>query len=136
MSKAILMTCLAAACLAPQMSAAHAMGTARPVVLLDQTVEGMPGGGRQEIRVMTATFEPAQKTVFHTHRYPVTVHVLDGEFVLDLEGQESARHAAGDTFVEPPGTSMTGYNGSDSAPLKVLIFYVSEPDTPFLDPVK
>jgi hypothetical protein len=30
---------------------------------------------------------------------------------------------------------MTGSNRSSSEPIKVLIFYVSDPDTPFLDPV-
>lgn len=30
---------------------------------------------------------------------------------------------------------MTGYNRSSSEALEVVIFYVSEPGTPFLDPV-
>lgn len=30
---------------------------------------------------------------------------------------------------------MTGYNRSPIELLKVVIFYVSDPDTPFLDPV-
>lgn len=84
---------------------------------------------------MTATFEPGQRTLFHTHRFPVTVYVLDGEFGLDIEGQTPVRHTTGATFVEQPNARMTGYNSSSDKPLSVLIFYVSDPETPFLDPV-
>jgi hypothetical protein len=31
---------------------------------------------------------------------------------------------------------MTGYNRSATDALRVVIFYVSDPDTPFLDPVR
>ena len=40
---------------------------------------------------------------------------------------------AGESFVEPPNIKMTGYNKSASDSLRVLIFYVSDPDTPFVD---
>ena len=40
---------------------------------------------------------------------------------------------AGESFVEPPNVKMTGYNKSASDSLRVLIFYVSDPDTPFVD---
>jgi hypothetical protein len=39
---------------------------------------------------------------------------------------------AGQAAVEPPNVKMTGFNRG-SEPLKVVIFYVSDPDTPFLD---
>ena len=42
---------------------------------------------------------------------------------------------AGQAFVEPPNVKMTGYNRSATEPLRLVIFYVSEPDTPFLDPL-
>ena len=42
---------------------------------------------------------------------------------------------AGKAYVEPPNVKMTGYNRSATEPLKVVIFYVSDPATPFLDPV-
>jgi hypothetical protein len=40
---------------------------------------------------------------------------------------------AGEALVEPPLVEMTGYNRSTTEPTKVVIFYVSTPDTPFLD---
>jgi hypothetical protein len=39
-------------------------------------------------------------------------------------------------MVEPPHVAMTGYNRSATEPLRVVIFYTSDPDTPFLDLVR
>ena len=93
----------------------------------------MPRSERQEVRVLTANFNPGEKTVFHTHRFPVTVYVLEGAFSLELEGSEPITVAAGQALVEPPNVKMTGYNRSTTEPLRVVIFYTSDPDTPFLD---
>ena len=68
---------------------AHEAGLAKPDPVLQQIVEGMPRGERQEVRVMTATFKPGDRTVFHTHRSPVTVYILQGAFTLELEGRDT-----------------------------------------------
>ena len=116
--------------------AAHAQapGLAAPKLVLRENVLQMPKSDTQEVRVLTASFRPGDKTVFHTHRSPVTVYVLEGQFTLDLEGRAPVTVSAGQAFVEPPGVRMTGYNQSATEPLRVVIFYVSEPGTPFLDP--
>jgi quercetin dioxygenase-like cupin family protein len=106
---------------------------AKPNLLLRQIVAGMPKTDRQEVRVLTATFRPGDKTVYHTHRFPVTVYVLEGTFTLELDGRAPIVVKAGEALVEPPHVPMTGYNRSASEPAKVVIFYVSDPDTPFLD---
>jgi quercetin dioxygenase-like cupin family protein len=59
-----------------------AVGQERGIVrpdppVLREIVSGMPKGERQEVRVLTATFKPGDKTVFHTHRFPVTVYILE-----------------------------------------------------------
>jgi hypothetical protein len=41
---------------------------------------------------------------------------------------------AGEAMVEPPMVKMTGYNRSATEPVRLVIFYTSDPDTPFLDP--
>lgn len=112
---------------------AGAQDTARPNLVLREVVEGMPRGERQEVQVLTASFRPGDRTVFHTHRHPVTVYVLEGAFTLELEGREPVTVRAGEALVEPPGVRMTGYNRSADAPLRVVIVYVAEPGTPFLD---
>jgi quercetin dioxygenase-like cupin family protein len=115
-------------------STAQEQGLARPNLLLRETIQGMPRGEQQEVRVLTASFKPGDKTVFHTHRFPVTVYVLEGAFTLEMEGRAPVTVKAGEAMVEPPRVKMTGYNRSASEPLRVVIFYVSDPDTPFLDP--
>jgi quercetin dioxygenase-like cupin family protein len=107
-----------------------------PPLLLREIVQGMPKGERQEVRVLTATVKPGDKTPFHTHRFPVTVYVLEGEFTLEMEGRAPVTMKAGQAMVEPPQVKMTGYNRSSTEPLRVVIFYVSDPDTPFFDAVR
>jgi quercetin dioxygenase-like cupin family protein len=109
-------------------------GLAKPNMVLRETVSNMPRGEKQEISVMTASFKPGDRTVFHTHRFPVTVYVLEGAFTLELEGRAPLIVKAGESLVEPPNVKMTGYNRSATEPLKVVIFYVGDAGTPFLDP--
>ncbi len=77
-------TLLFAALLISLPSTAQTQGTARPEMILKEVVSGMPNGEKQEVRVLTASFKPGDKTVFHTHRFPVTVFILDGAFTLEL----------------------------------------------------
>jgi quercetin dioxygenase-like cupin family protein len=111
-------------------------GLARPQLLLREIIQGMPTREKQEVRVLTASLNPGDKTVFHTHRSPVTVYVLEGAFTLEMEGRPPVTVKAGEAMIEPPHVKMTGYNRSATEPLRVVIFYVSDPDTPFLDPVQ
>jgi quercetin dioxygenase-like cupin family protein len=105
-------------------------------LLLKQIIEGMPRGEKQEVSVFTATLNPGDRTVFHTHRSPVTLYILQGAFTLELEGREPVTVKAGEALVEPPNVKMTGYNRSTTEPMRVLTVYVAEPGTPFLDPVQ
>ena len=103
---------------------------------LREVVSGMPKGERQEVRVLTATFKPGDKTVFHTHRFPVTVYIHEGAFTLEMEGKAPVTIKAGQAMVEPPNVKMTGHNRSATDPIRLVIFYVSDPDTPFFEPVQ
>ena len=123
----------APAALAPATPAAPA--PARPELVRREVVTGMPRGEQQEVHVYTARFAPGQATVFHSHRFPVTVYILEGAFTLEMEGRAPVVVRAGESFVEPPNVRMTGYNRSATDPISLLIFYVGEPGTPFLDMV-
>lgn len=124
-----------AACAVLANVSAFAQEPAKPVLVLREAVDAMPTGERQEVRVFTATIGPGQKTVFHTHRFPVTVYMLEGAFTLELEGRDPITVKAGEAMVEPATVKMTGSNRSASEPARLVIFYVSDPDTPFLDPI-
>jgi quercetin dioxygenase-like cupin family protein len=104
-----------------------------PAPLVSEIVRGMPRGETQQVRVIVATLKPGDTTPFHTHRFPVTAYVLEGTFTLEMEGRAPVVVKAGDAIVEPPHVKMTGYNRSSTEAVRVVIFYVSDPDTPFLD---
>ena len=114
---------------------AQEKGVIKPQLLLSEIVQGMPKGEKQEVRVLRASFQPGDKTLFHTHRFPVTVFVLEGAFTLEMEGREPITVKVGQAMVMPPRVKMTGYNRSSIEPLRLVIFSVSDPDTPFLDPI-
>jgi len=107
----------------------------KPQLVLSQAIQGMPKGENQQVRVLTANFRPQDRTLFHTHRFPVTVYVVEGVFTLEVEGREPKTAKAGEAIVMPSGLRMTVHNRSTSDPLRVIVFYVSDPDTPFLDPI-
>jgi len=114
---------------------AQEQGAIKPQLLLSQIVQGMPKGEKQEVRVLTASFKPRDKTLFHTHRFPVTVYVLEGAFTLEMEGHEPVTVKTGQAMMMPPHVKMTGYNRSDSDLLRLVLFNVSDPGIPYLEPV-
>ena len=114
---------------------AQEQGVIKPQLLLSEIVQGRPKGDSQEVRVLRASFQPGDKTMFHTHRFPVTVYVLEGAFTLEMEGREPLTVKAAQAIVMPPHVKMTGYNRSSMASLQLVIFSVSDPNTPFLDPI-
>ena len=113
-------------------AAAQAQATAKPEEILKEVVAGMPRGESQEIRVFTATLKPGDRTPFHTHRFPVAAYVLEGAFTLELQGRPPVIVKAGEAILEPPNVRMTGFNRA-AENTRIVIFYVAEPGTPFLD---
>src|SRR5918911_2045415 len=85
---------------------AQEQGVVQPQLLLSEIMQGMPKGERQEVRVLTASFKPGDQTVFHTHRFPVTVYILEGAFTLEMEGRPPVTVKAGESMVEPPNVKM------------------------------
>jgi quercetin dioxygenase-like cupin family protein len=114
---------------------AQEQGVIKPQLLLSEIVQGMPKGEKQEVRVLTASFKPLDRTMFHTHRFPVTVYVFEGAFTLEMEGREPVTVKAGQAMIMPPHVKMTGYNRSSTDPLRLVIFNVSDPGSSYLDPV-
>src|SRR4029077_4819472 len=114
---------------------AQEQGAIKPQLLLSQIIQGMPKGEKQEVRVLTARFKPRDKTLFHTPRFPVTVYVLEGAFTLEMEGHEPVTVKTGQAMMMPPDVKMTGYNRSDSDLLRLVLFNVSDPAPPSLEPV-
>ncbi|MDP1702328.1 MAG: cupin domain-containing protein [Aestuariivirga sp.] len=116
-------------------TSAQASGAAKLRVLHREIVTAMPTADNQEIRVLFARLEPGDRTPYHSHRFPVTVYMLEGTFTLELDGRDAVTVKAGEVFVEPSQVRMTGRNLDPKVPATMALFYVSTPDTPFADPV-
>ena len=114
-------------------STADTGGLVKPTTVLERRVAEMPRSDSVDVRVLTASFAPGDRTVLHTHRYPVTVYVLEGTFTLEMAGRTPVVVRAGEAYVEPPRVRMTGYNRSTTERTRVVVFYTSEPGAPFLD---
>ena len=82
-----------------------------------------------------ARYAPGERQHLHTHRFPVTLIVQQGVFTLEMEGRAPIALRAGQSFVEPPGVKITGYNRGDGE-LRLLMVYVSDVDAPFVDRVR
>ena len=113
---------------------ADAAHTVKPDLVLQEIVQGLPQGSETEVRVMTATFPAGSTTPLHTHDFPVTVYVIEGAFTVEMAGQAPITVGAGDAIVEPPDTVMTGVSRLAAEDTKVVVFYVSTPGAPFLNP--
>jgi quercetin dioxygenase-like cupin family protein len=110
-------------------------GMAKLMPLHREVVQGMPRVDEQEVRVLFAALLPGDRTPHHSHRFPVTVFMLEGTFTLELEGRLPVEIEAGHVFVEPADIAMTGFNRGE-IPARMALFYVCAPDAPFADPVE
>lgn len=109
-------------------------GMARLTTLHRQVVAGLPGSAEQEVRVLFATLLPGDVTPYHSHRFPVTIYMIEGSFTLELDDRQPVVIEAGQAFVEPAGVNMIGHNRGE-IPARMALFYVCKPDAPFADPV-
>lgn len=108
---------------------------ARLTPLHRETLNCLPKGIDQEVRVLHAVLEPGDVTPYHSHRFPVTVYVVEGVFTLRLDGREPVQIGPGEVFIEPAHVNMTGSN-EGTVPAVTVLFYVCDLDAPFADPVQ
>ena len=107
-------------------------GTAKPILLHRELLQGMPTGSLQEVRVVCGVLQPGVTTGYHTHRFPLAVYVVEGEFTLEVGDANPVTLKAGEVAVEPPNVRVVGYNAGTMV-TRIIDFYVSDPDTPFVD---
>lgn len=82
-----------------------------------------PSCGAQAFINGITTFAPSTQIPFHSHNCEESVMLLEGDAMLDIEGQESVRLQALDTTWLPPNLSHRFRNLSDTAPMKILWIY-------------
>ncbi|HMS78370.1 MAG TPA: cupin domain-containing protein [Burkholderiaceae bacterium] len=69
------------------------------------------------------SFGPGAKIAFHSHNCEESVMLLEGDAMLDIDGQDSVRLQPLDTTWLPPNLSHRFRNLSDTKPMKILWIY-------------
>jgi quercetin dioxygenase-like cupin family protein len=69
------------------------------------------------------SFAPSTKIPFHSHNCEESVVLLEGDAMLDIDGQDSVRLQPLDTTWLPPNLSHRFRNLSDTQPMKILWIY-------------
>lgn len=82
-----------------------------------------PSVGAQAFINGITSFAPGTQIPFHSHNCEESVMLLEGDAMLDVEGQESVRLQPLDTTWLPANLSHRFRNLSDSQPMKILWIY-------------
>jgi len=89
-------------------------------------------GTNYETVIGIADISPSVNIGRHTHPGPESGYVLEGEFVLMVQGEPEKPLKAGDSYQIPSGTPHDGKTGPQGA--KVLATYVVEKGKPLATP--
>src|SRR5437762_3539141 len=80
------------------------------------------------VPVVRLDFKPAQATGRHTHPMPVIGYVLEGAFVVQVEGQSEQRFVAGQSILEPANVTIERFdNASTTQPAVLIAHYLAGP---------
>ena len=89
----------------------------------------------EEIQVREILFAPGWKAPRHYHNSDLFIYVIAGEFEVDMEGFGLKTYTGGQALRMMPNTPMDARNSSAEKPLKLAVFQVGNPDSPFVVPV-
>lgn len=111
-------------------SLAQPTGIKRALLLKqDLSVEG------REVIMAQAEIAPGASAGKHYHHGEEVGYVLEGETVLEVDGQAPATLKAGQSYTIPAGKPHDA-TASGNAPVRVLAVYIVEKGKPLAEPVK
>jgi len=89
----------------------------------------------EEIQMREILFSPGWTAPRHYHNSDLFIYVIAGEFEVDMEGAGLKTYTDGQALRMRPNTAMDARNSSAVNPLKLAVFQVGNPDSPFVVPV-
>jgi quercetin dioxygenase-like cupin family protein len=92
-------------------------------------------GSNYEVVTAMVTLQPGFKAGRHTHPGTVQAQVLEGEFMIQIDGQPEKTFKAGQSL-EVPDSAVHTEGAVGSAPAKLIAIYVVEKGKPLVSPVK
>lgn len=111
---------------------APAPGFTRNVVVKSD-LQGIEG---KQMQAWVAEAAPGATSGRHYHPYDEFAYVLDGVFVLEVDGNPPVRLKAGESGHVPAKTLHEGKNGSQTSPTRVLVFGLTSKGEPLAVPAK
>lgn len=83
-----------------------------------------PSVGAQSFITGITAFDPGVAIPFHSHNCEESVVLLEGDAMMDIDGQEYRLQPLDTTFI-PPNVVHRFRNLSDTQPMKILWIYAS-----------
>jgi quercetin dioxygenase-like cupin family protein len=103
----------------------------------DLMVKALPDIAGKEAVVRANVYPPGTANPPHRHDAHVFLHLLEGQLIVQLKGQEPVTLNPGDTYYEAPDDiHMVSRNPSDRVAAKALIFTVKNIGVPATTLVK
>jgi len=132
----ILFVALAACTLAVPMAAQQAASPLQPSPVKRTPVgkTEVPGSNYEVITAMVE-LQPGFKAGRHTHPGTVQAQVLEGEFMLAIDGQPEKTFTAGQSL-EVPNSAIHNEGAVGTRPAKLIAVYVVEKGKPLVQPVQ
>lgn len=89
----------------------------------------------KEESIGIAVIQPSAPAVRHSHAENEIGYVLDGESILEIEGEPARTIKAGDSFAIPAGRVHRA-KPTGTKPLKVVVTYIVAKGEPLAQPAK
>lgn len=125
---------LAAVSLAIPAAAQQAPVQPAPVTRTPIAKTEVPGSNYEVITAMV-TIQPGFKAGRHNHPGTVHAQVLEGEFMIQFDGQPEKIYKAGQSL-EVPNLAIHNEGAVGTAPTKLIAVYVVEKGKPLVNPIK
>lgn len=85
-----------------------------------------------DILIREAFFPVGWTAPRHYHNGNLFIYVIEGEFEVTLDGEETKIYKSSDALQMRAGIEMDARNPSDSRNLKLAVFQVGKPNDPFV----
>jgi quercetin dioxygenase-like cupin family protein len=109
------------------MLAVQSDGKSNVTMLLNEEMYSIPG---QEVAIQRAVYPAGWVGEKHYHTGDIFVYVLEGTFVVDVEGKDRVTIRPGEVYHEAVNQTMVARNASTETGVTVLLFQVGEKGKP------
>lgn len=105
------------------------VSTANVETLTKSELVSVPG---KEVQILLAELPPGWIGGRHHHTGDVFVYVVDGEFLVNVEGEGLLRFGPGEVYHEAVNVSMKARNGSTAEATNLILFQVGDKGAPLM----